>query len=201
MATTRDMNPNPSKPRRRRLWLWILAAVLAPWLVLAAAAWSILTPARDLTRVRQALISKETDAWRTQVQFDLGAGSLGLARTMLRFVPKVEAEQVRLILAAVNRASVGVYERSQSSTAQIDPETIAGVEAGLRSRGWEPLVKVIEADEAVLVCHRGETDRSGQFFIVVMEEEQCVLVYAKLTADELSELVTLARRSAADFKL
>lgn len=201
MATPRDMNTNPSKPRRRRLWPWILAAILAPWLVLAAAAWSILTPARDLTRVRQALMTKETDEWRTQVQFDLGAGSLGLARTVLRFVPKAEAEQGRLLLAAVNRASVGVYERSVSSAAQIDPERIAGVEAGLRARGWDPLIKVIEAEEAVLVCHRGETDRSGQFFIVVMEEEQCVLVYAKLTADDLSGLVTLARRAGADFKL
>lgn len=199
-TTTCDMKTTPS-PRRRRIWPWILAAVLAPWLVLAVAAWSILTPARDLTRVRQALMTKETDEWRTQVQFDIGAGSLGLARTMLRFVPKAEAEQGRLLLAAVNRASVGVYERSAPSAAPIDPERIAGVEAGLRSRGWEPLVKVIEADETVLVCHRGETDRSGQFFIVVMEEQQCVLVYTQLTADELSELVTLARRSAGDFKL
>lgn len=191
------MTTTPTNPRRRRrIWLWILTACFAPWLIIAAAAWSILTPARDLAVVRDTLRTGETAPWRTQVQFDLGSGSLSLARTVLRFVPHENSELVRAALAAVNRASVGVYDRTDGLATRPGLDAIAAAETKLRSRGWEILVKVLERDEAVLVCQRGEMERTGRFCVVVLDEENCVLVCADLKAEDLSQLVSLARRSA-----
>lgn len=188
----------PLKPRRR-IWPWIVAGCLAPWLLLAAAAWSIITPVRELAALRDQLVINETGDWRTQVQLDVGAGSLTLARTILHFVQHEDIDKARAALAAVRRASVGVYLRNPESAHEV-PGLVGAAEAKLESRGWTKVIKVVEPDTTVLVYHQGSSGRTGEFCVAVIEPETCVLVYAKLTANEMGELVGLARASIPELQ-
>ena len=188
----------PIKPRRR-IWPWIVAGCLAPWLLLVVAAWSIVTPVRELAVLRDQLVVKETGDWRTQVQLDVGAGSLTLARTVLRFVQHEDIDKARAVLAAVRRASVGVYLRNAESAHEV-PGLVGAADSRLESRGWTKVVKVVEPDTTVLVYHQGSSGRTGEFCIAVIEPETCVLVYAKLAASDLGELVSLARASIPELQ-
>ena len=62
------------------------------------------------------------------------------------------------------------------------------------------MVKVTDADSIVLVLHGEKIGKTGEFCIAVLEDDQCVLVYAKLAADDLSDLVSLARASMPELK-
>lgn len=188
----------PLKPRRR-IWPWIVVGCLAPWCLLAAVAWSIITPVRELAILRDQIVVKETGNWRTQVQLDLGAGSLTLARTVLHFVQHEDIDKARAALAAVRRASVGVYLRNVESAHDV-PELVGAAESRMESRGWTKVVKVVEPDTTVLVYHQGSSGRTGEFCVAVIEPETCVLVYAKLAASELGELVSLARSSIPELQ-
>lgn len=183
----------PSKPCRRRIWPWVVAGCLAPCLLLAVVAWSIVTPMRELANLRDKIVTKETGDWETQVQLDLGPGSLALVRTILRFVEHEEIDKARLAMAAVRRASVGVYSRTNGGERSAF-EFLAAAESTLESRGWMKVAKIVESDSLVLVYHL-ETKGTGEFCVVVVDDEECVLVYAKLAEDKLAELVKLASSS------
>lgn len=181
--------------RRRRIWLWLLAAIVAPWVIIAACVWSVLTPTRALVTLHQSLMANAGDNdWRTRVQFDVGPGTLALAGVGLRFVPHEDIDLARTAIAAVRRASVGVYERPAKDERAGMMQSVAAMENVMQRHGWEPVVKVIDSGQHVLVFHDRAATRGGEFCLVVLEPEQCVLVHADLRADELAQLVALARR-------
>jgi len=187
-----------SKPRRRRIWPWVVAGCLAPCLLLAVVAWSIVTPMRELANLRDKIVTKETGDWETQVQLDLGPGSLALVRMILRFVEHEEIDKARLALAAVRRASVGVYSRTSRTDRPVG-DLLAAAQLTLESRGWTKVAKIVESDSLVLVYHL-ETKGAGEFCVAVVDDDECVLVYAKLAEDELAELVKLASSSAPELQ-
>lgn len=189
----------PAKPRRRRIWPWIVAGCLAPWFLLAAAAWSIITPVRELAILRDGIVNKQTGEWRTQVQLDVGAGSLALVRTVLHFIQHEDIDKARAALAAVRRASVGVYSRIDGTDGDA-VQFIHAAESDLESRGWTKVVKVVEPGNMVLVYHHESPGRAGEFCVAVVEKEECVLAYAKITANELGELISLARMSIPELQ-
>lgn len=183
----------PVPSRRRRIWPWIVAAVVAPWLCLGAAVWSYVTPMRDLAVVRDHVLLPATGTWQTRVQLDIGGGTLGMARLAARFVQNDEMDEVRAALASVRRVSVGVYERVEDS-ATGDVATLLGhAEAALLKRGWSRMVKVVDDESTVLVFHTENGSTVSDFCVAVVQVRECILVYARVSANELSQLVALAR--------
>lgn len=187
------MDTPPVITRRRRIWPWIVAAIIAPWLCLGAAVWSFVTPMRDLVVVRDHLLVPETGTWQTRIQLDVGGETLGVARLAAGFVQNDEMAKVRAALASVRRVSVGVYERVEESTAAEFATLCSEAEAALVKRGWTRMIKVIDGESTVLVFHAVHGTAEGDFCVAVMKGRECVLVYARVAADELSALVSLAR--------
>lgn len=182
--------------KRRRIWPWIVAAIMAPWLLLAAGVWSVITPIRELTIIRDELVTDASGPWKTRVQVDLGPATLTVARTAMAFVRNKDIEIPRNVLAAVKRASVGVYFRDTDNAVQDPAALVESAETALLARGWERMVKVLDGDQAVLIFNANDMRRAGEFCVAVMQDEECVLVYAKLAPDELSTLVNVVKTAA-----
>lgn len=183
----------PPVVRRHRIWPWIVAGCLAPWLALAAIAWSVVTPANELAVLRKGMTGDHALDWQTQIQLDLGPATLGLARAVVSVIQHEDIDKAKAALAAVRRASICVYSRRGAGDYHADLNSVAAAEAELESRGWEKVIKVSDPDNIVLVYHGEALGKSGEFCIAVLDEEQCVLVYAKLAADELAQVLALAR--------
>lgn len=187
------MNP-PQLPRRRRIWPWVLAAILAPWLFLAAVVWSFVTPTRLISAVHDEVASASRRQWHTRVQLDVGGGTLACIRTGMALVRgNPDVVKARAALAAVKHASVGVYftpDAAEGSTTDV----MAGVDRDMARRGWTRIVGVVDGRQTVRMYAPDDAAMLRQICVAVLDGEQFVVVQAEIDADALARLVHELKR-------
>lgn len=111
-----------------------------------------------------------------EFEITLGPLSLAFARTIARMVP--DAREASGYLADVSRIELAVY-KTESMPRHLDltmPERLQDMQ---EAEGWELAVKVRDDNEVVWVLYRLEQDRIKEFYIVVLDDEELVLVRAQ----------------------
>jgi hypothetical protein len=185
--------PSPAtKPKARsRRWVWIgLGLFLTPVLGLGLLACSMLTLNANAASLRHELVAATQADLSTRVQMDVGWLTLGTVRTVLRLVRHEHISEVRQALAAVSRASVGVYEWS-ADVAPAAPEGLfARTDRVMQKRGLSRLVGVCNASETVLIYASENTKAGAQLdlCVAVLGQNELVIVSATVDADGLAEL-------------
>lgn len=184
-------NPTP-QVRRRRIWPWVVAAILAPWLALGLLAWSWLTPSSEVAVLRNALQAASPRHWHTHVQFDIGRGTLAVVRLALLFVPGEQAAIARQALPGVRHVSVGVYEGSKPDrgTGPASAELTA-LNERMRRHGWSPFLRVIDAEDTVLGYVPDKAGARQHFSLAVLSDEHLVVISGELEPEALGELTHL----------
>jgi len=184
----------PSKPRRRWLrWFFILTGLcLVPWLVLAAVVASYLTLDHDAAVLRREFMVATGEGWNTKVQMSLGKSTIDAVRAGLTFVREHgQVADARLALAAIRRASVGVYERRDGTAGGDRVQLFAHTDEAMARRGWARLVGVNDGKDLVLVYgpQNMNLDQEIPVCLAVLSGREMVVVSTVLDAAALSELV------------
>lgn len=187
-----DSTPAPIH-RRRRLWPWILAILLAPVLFVAVVAASILTLNRDAAVLRREVIAATQTGWNTKVQLSLGRVSFWALRQCLAFVPDHENKigEARAALQTVNAVSVGVYQPTDRSATWSRTTLFNETDRTMRDRGWTRLVGVVEKSQNVLIYVPAAGTDFSQVCLAVVTGRELVVVSATLDPDALADLVAL----------
>ncbi len=179
----------------RRPWVWAGVLLLAGGpLVLATVAWSYLALPREAATLRDAVMRATAAEWRTTVQADVGAVTLGAVRILVGGVQAPGIEDARLALAGVRRASAGVYRRAESAVAMAPAELTAAADAAMRRRGWERIVAVAEGkrgDTVLVYAPRGRhEDGAVELCVAVLNRRDLVVATVKLAPEGIAELMT-----------
>jgi hypothetical protein len=204
MSSDPAMTPAPVPPApRRHVWRWVfigLGIALTPFLVLAAVAASFLTLNRDAVILRKHVMAATDADWHTKVQLSIGDMSLAAVRTGLCFAHGRDIDDARLALAAVRRASVGVYESRAYSPDWSRPELFRNADQAMARRGWTRLVGVADHQDTVLVYASDdlESGKPVDLCVAVVNGRELVVVSTSINADKLADLV--ARHTPADLK-
>lgn len=192
-SKTIPMDSTPAPIRRRRLWPWILAILLAPVLFAAVLAASILTLNRDAAALRRDVMAATQTGWNTKVQLSLGRVSFWALRQCLAFVPDHQDKigEARAALQAVSAVSVGVYQPTDRSATWSRTELFNETDRTMRERGWTRLVGVAEKLQNVLIYVPTDGADFSQVCLAVVTGRELVVVSATLDPDALAELVAL----------
>lgn len=158
--------------------------------VLAVAVVSVVTLNRDAAALRDEMLDAIDRRAQTRVQISAGPALLATARSVLAFIPDVDAE-ARLALSSVRRASVGVYELSASPSRTSRAEMLNAAEQTMNRRGWVRAVAVNDGDDLVLV-YLPEDAGSGstqKVCVAVCSDRQLVIVAGTIDAGPLAQLI------------
>lgn len=136
-------------------------------------------------------MASTNSGWKTQLQVSVGGVTLGAARAVLAVINPAHAEQARLGLQAVSRASVGVYQREVASRRVAPEQLMVDTDRDMRQRGWTRFVGVIDHRETVLVYvpTRMKSEDTVDVCLAVMKERELVIASVRLQAEALAELV------------
>lgn len=187
------MNSTQPAPRRR-LWPWILLAVIClPFLVVAAVTASFLTLDRDAAALRRHVMRATGADWDTKVQVSAGRFSIGLVRAGLACVQNDEIEDAKLALRAIHSASVGVYQRQSGAAEWSSAELINDTDAEMRRRGWLRVVGVSQGRDTVMVYVPDGDEEPEDVCVAVVNDRDFVVVSARIRP---SALVALVERHA-----
>ena len=185
--------PVPVAKSERRLARWMLLGLLlliTPIVLVGVGVASLFRLNRDAAFLRREVMTATESDWNTKVQVSAGWCTLTTARTVLRFVAHEHPDEARLALAAVRRASVGVYERVGRAGELSAERVIAGVDRKMSARGWSRLVGVFDHGETVLVYASDDLDSGDQveLCVAVVDGDDLVIVSTKIDAGKLVEL-------------
>ncbi len=198
------MNPTPQTTvPHSPISRWVLLGValcLAPFVVLGLIAASYLTLDRSAATLRKQVMAATDAGWSTKIQLSLGGLTLGVVRSGLSFVHGRDMDDARLALAAVRRASVGVYERTAGSADWSREQLFINTDQAMAKRGWARLVGVAEHNDTVLVYvpQNLKQDEPVEICVAVVNGREIVVVSTSVDADKLGELA--ARHVPADVK-
>lgn len=189
------MNPTPVPPAgRRHVWRWVavgLALCLLPVVCVGILAASMLSLSREAAQLRNHVMTATDTNWHRKVQLSIGSMTLTALRTGMAFAHGKDVQDVRLALAAVRKASVGVYERSGRKGTWSNAELFADADKAMERRGWTRLVGVHDHDDTVMI-YVPEDAGSGatmDLCLAVVNDGHMVVVSTSVNADALSELV------------
>ncbi len=184
--------PTPA-PRRRRIWPWVVAVLVAPWLLLAIAVASYITLDRDAAALRRHVMAATHADWNTKVQVSIGRLTLGAVRSGMWFARGEEIETARLALRSVNHASVGVYELASKELKVSPTQLLADTDRAMRDRGWTRLIGVHDHDENVLVYTEENASPDGPLplCLAVVSGRELVVVSTSIDPDALQEIIAL----------
>ncbi len=188
-TTSTPTPPAPSSPGRR-IFIWFLGLMAFCGVALVVAVVSVVTLNRDAAALRDEVLDAIDHRARTQVQLSVGPTLLAATRSVLAFIPEVDAE-ARLALSSVRRASVGVYELSATPSAAARATMLKTADGTMNRRGWTRAVAVNDGDDLVLVYLR-ENIGSGskqKVCVAVCSERQLVVVAGTIDAAPLAQLV------------
>jgi hypothetical protein len=175
----------PLVPRRRR---WRLALLFIFLLVagLVAAVASTVMLSRDAAWLRDELAAERGEAWTTRLQVSAGWGVLTAARAVVSRIDDVPPE-ARLALAAVRRASVGIYELQEA----VDDGVLASLAIPEGIPGWERIVTVRARNETVVIYAKAPRAGANQVDVAigVRERTKVVIVSATVAPEGLMALV------------
>ena len=93
-------------------------------------------------------------------------------------------------LAAVRRASVGVYQRTGRAGEWSREKLLSHTDKVMRNRGWSRLVGVTEHGQAVLVYASDEIDSSNrlELCVAVVDDDNLVVVSTRVDAEAVAKL-------------
>lgn len=184
---------SPSAPvrRRRRLWPWLLAIFVTPFVFVAALAVSVLTLNRDAAVLRSEVMAATQTEWNTKVQLSIGRASFWTLRHCLAFLPdeKKNISEARAALRAVKAVSVGVYQPKDRSSAWSRDMLFNATDRTMRDRGWTRLVGVADRKENVLIYLPSADADFSQVCLAVVTGRELVVVSATLNPDALADLI------------
>jgi hypothetical protein len=185
------MNPSAPSSRPRRIWPWVLLVLLSPFVVVGAVAVSILTLDGDARVLRREVMAASDTHWHTKIQCSVGGVVLGVARTVLDFVPHKNATDARAALAAIRHASVGVYELAGPEPEWSASQLFGHVDDVMAGRGWTRLVGVEDNRDRVLVYAEEQGGGSNRLnlCLAVMEDRELVVVSTSVDSDQLAKAV------------
>lgn len=186
------VTPVPVAPKKRLIWPWVVGALLSPFVVIAAAAYSYLTLDRDAATLRRHVMAATNADWDTKVQVSVGRLTLGTVGTGLRFIDDVRRKpEVSLALKCVRSASVGVYERRHRGSPWVRDaaKLMNETDAAMTRKGWTRLVGVCEKDDTVLVYVPQGADEPDEICVAVVNSREMVVVSATLSPHNIGRLV------------
>lgn len=191
------MNASDSPAPVRRRWSllrWIglcFLVALVPVVILVVAALSFVTLDRDAATLRQEVVAASNAKWKTKVQVSAGWATLAAARTVLRFVDHEHRNEARDALAAVRRASVGVYERAGRAGDASPERLFAHVDRAMGERRWTRLVGVDDERSIVLVytTEAKVDDEDIGVCVAVVNDDQLVVLSTSLRQKALLKLI------------
>jgi hypothetical protein len=169
----------------------VLGVCLTPIVLVAVALASYLTLDRDAAVLRREVAASTQATWETQAQFSIGRFTLAAVRSGLWFVDVPEADEVRRALAAVRRASVGVYELA-SPTAPVAREAFFNsTDRAMQARGWTRLVGVADGRDHVLIYveDTATSEQALRLCLAVLSDRELVVVSTAIDPTALQELV------------
>jgi hypothetical protein len=179
-----------TSPQIRRRWPWVLAAViLAPFLLLAAAAWSFLSLDPEADVLRRQIARSTGASWETKVQLNIGRVTVAALRGGLSFSGNGEIAEARRALKGLRRASVGVYRLSDPDTRWSQAQLLRDADAKMQRRGWSRMVGVLDGDDTVMIYVPEHTDDPRKVCVAVVSGHELVVVSAVLNPEELYELM------------
>jgi hypothetical protein len=181
---------SPVPSRRHRILRWFLAGIGICGLLVVVAVVNTVTLTRDAAVLRDGLLDSAEASPRTRIQVSAGPAMLAAVRTILGFIPDVEAE-AHLALRAVRRASVGVYELADKLTLANRTAVVLSVDERMRDRGWSRAVAVNNDDNLVLVYLRENagSGRKQKICVAVCAAKEVVVVAGTVDAAPLAELI------------
>ncbi|HTL66436.1 MAG TPA: hypothetical protein VL200_02130 [Lacunisphaera sp.] len=196
------MNPTAVPPTgRRHVWRWVfvgIALCLLPVICVGILVASALSLSREAALLRNHVMSSTDTDWHRKIQLSVGSMTLTALRTGMAFAHGKEVEDVRLALASVRKASVGVYERSGRKGTWSNADLFADADKAMGRRGWTRLVGVHDHSDTVLI-YVPEDAGSGDTMdicLAVVSDGQMVVVSTSVNADALARLVA---RHGGDF--
>jgi len=123
--------------------------------------------------------------------FGLGRISLGLARTVLSFVPEEDDDGVQMardIIRLVRKVEVGYYQLDDATDAN-RRDVLREIDPTMMDAGLEPVVRHAEPGELVTIYIEVDEDRVKQVFAVVLDGSELIMVRVH---GELEEAVLIA---------
>ncbi len=160
-------------------------------MILALVGLSYVTMDRDSMALRQQVMLATSPGWATKVQVNLGQATIGAIDLGLRFVDDRKVADVHLALAAIKRASVGVYERTSVLADCSKEKLFKDSDQVMEKQGWTRLVGVIEEKDTVLIYTPRDTkpDQHIDVCFAVISGKELVVGSANVDAVMIEELV------------
>lgn len=138
--------------------------------------------------VKSAVFS-ENETLNTNIELSLGAAPIWLAGTIAGFVDEPEAKEASEYIDHISRVDLGFYELQDSLNGRFK-EISKRVRLGMEQHGFEPIVLVHEKNECVGVyAPLGGDKLTREFFVVVMQKKEVVLVRVEGNFEKLAKAV------------
>ncbi len=140
--------------------------------------------APELDGVRKDIESQLPGAsFHREFALSVGPITLGLVRTIIRFVP--DAAEAREYLKDVRSVKIAVYD---ARNLPADPDLRMPKKLGslLEKEGWEIAAKVNQDSDNVWLLYRAEEDSIKDLYAVVLSDDELVLVRAHGNIDQLA---------------
>ena len=110
--------------------------------------------------------------------FGLGRISLGLARTVLSFVPGEDDEELQMakdLIRVVRKIEVGYYQLDDVDDAN-RRDILSEIDPTMMDAGLEPVIRHVESGELVTIYIEIDDDKVKQFFVVVLDGSELIMV-------------------------
>ncbi len=139
--------------------------------------------APELDSVRKEIERQIPDAhFEKDFAISLGPISLGLVRTIIRFVPDEDVHEVREYLGDLSKVQVAVYEANVPRDAEL--KTPHKLES-LLDEGWEMAIKARNHGGSVWVMYRSDGDEIREVYVIALDPDELVLMKASGRLDRL----------------
>jgi hypothetical protein len=182
-----------------RRWVWPVTFFLVITLTLALLVYGItgfFRLGRDARALRNSFLESEAvtpGAWNKTIELSIGRLTCFAVRTGVSFFP-IDPTALTA-LGVVQGAEVGVYRAPRGTGKTSAASLLANADAAMAKRGWEPLVKVLNRSESVLIYtpQNAQSGSSIRVCLAVLQRDQLVVVSARANAEALMQLAVAAQ--------
>ncbi len=143
---------------------------------------------RDFQKIRANILDSVDDEFQKDVEFAVGPGLIYFAGLFVRFAEE-EDENIEEIFDNVSNVQVGVYNRSNYGSGEINLSYLKNVDSFLQSDGWEFLVKARDRDEISSVYVKAEGEDLNSIFVIALSDDELVLAEISGDLDKLIEVI------------
>jgi hypothetical protein len=178
-----------------RIWLAVLLAIPAFWLLVGLGVASFFFLGSDAAALRRSLMSATNGSWHQKIALNVGGFTLGLARNgshLFRLPP-----EPRAAIEAVRGAEVGIYEL-KDALSPINPfKVFSATDKVMNARGWERVVGVSSHRDlvAIYLPRKKLSPSNVKCCLAVLNDHQLVIVAAR---GNLQPLLRLAQDKLGD---